>query len=335
MRRGMLKAFTLLAILGLVGGGAFPVHAQQKISAYTTFDEPLAREIMKTFEQETGTKVEWVRLSTGEAVARLEAERANPQVSIWVGGVDNGHIDAREKGLTVSYASPNAKAIPAAYKDKDGYWTGLYVAPLTFASNTNLLKKHGLKAPDSWAELLKPEWKGKVQISNPGSSGTAYNVITTLIFLWGEEKAFAYLKDLHKNISQYTRSGSAPGKAAALGEAVVGIGYAHDQVKLRAEGYPIEMNVPSEGTGYEIASVSLIKGGPQPELARKLYDWLLGKRAATTFAGFFVTPLVEVPLPPQSIPVALIKTVKQDNVWGGKNKKRLVEKWNNEVFASR
>jgi iron(III) transport system substrate-binding protein len=331
MKRFIIYSIILIffAVYAFWGAQAF---AQQKVSVYTTLDEPLARAVMKAFEQEVGIKVEWIRLSTGEAVARMEAEKGNPQASVWYGGVDNGHIDAKEKGLTIAYESPNAKAIFDKYKDKDRYWTGLYAGPLCYASNINLLKKYNLKAPTSWADLLNPEFKGKIQMANPGSSGTAYNVITTLIFLWGEEKAFDYMKKINQNISQYTRSGSAPGKNAALGEAVVGIGYAHDQVKLKAEGYPLEITFPSEGTGYEIASISLMNKAPQMESGKKLYDWALSKNAASIYASMFVVPFIDVPLQPGAIPISSIKTVNQDNVWGGMNKKRLIDKWNNEVY---
>ena len=324
-----------LAGVALVLAWAPPTLAQQRVSAYITFEEHQAREIFKAFEQDTGVRVDWVRLSTGETVARLEAERTNPQAGIWVGGVDSGHIDAKTKGLTAPYRSPAAEAIPAKYKDMDSFWTGLYASPLTFAVNANLLKRYNLKAPASWVDLLRPEYKGHIQVANPGSSGTAYNVITTLIFLWGEEKAFDYLKQLHKNVSQYTRSGAAPGKAAALGETVIGIGYLSDQIELKVQGYPLEIIPPSEGTGYEIASISLIKSGPQPELAKKLYDWALSKRAAELYAGYFIVPFVEVPLKPGAIPIAQLKTVNQDNIWGAQNRKRLVEKWNTEVYAAR
>ena len=242
--------------------------AKDRILAYTTLDEPLARAVFEAYEKDTGVKVEWVRLSTGEAVARMEAERKNPQVDIWFGGVGLGHIEAKDKGLTTPYVSPNAKNIPAKFKDKDGYWTGIYAGALCFVSNINRLKELGVEAPKSWADALKPEFKGHIQMANPASSGTAYNVIATVVQLWGEEKGFEYMRDLHKNISQYTKSGSAPGKNAAIGEIPVGIGYAHDQVKLVSQGYPLVITFPSEGTGFEVASISLVKGGPIRSLPR-------------------------------------------------------------------
>ncbi len=306
--------------------------AKDKILAYTTLDEPLARAVFEAYEKDTGVKVEWVRLSTGEAVARMEAERKNPQVDIWFGGVGLGHIQAKDKGLTTPYVSPNAKNIPAKFKDKDGYWTGIYAGALCFVSNTNRLKELGLEAPKSWADALKPEFKGHIQMANPASSGTAYNVIATVVQLWGEEKGFEYMRDLHKNISQYTKSGSAPGKSAAIGEIPVGLGYAHDQVKLIVQGYPLVITFPSEGTGFEVASISLVKGGPNPELAKRLIDWALTERAAKLYANECVVPFVDVPLKKGAIPISQVNTIDQDDVWAAANSERLIERWQNEIY---
>jgi len=184
--------------------------------AYVSLDEEIAQDLMSTYEKETGVKVQFVRLSTGEASARLEAEKNNPQASIWVGGVGLVHAEAKEKGLTTPYNSPQTQKVPAAFRDKDGYWNGLYLGLLAFAANTEQLKTRGLTAPEQWSDLLDPKWKGLIQIPNPGTSGTSYNLITTLIAKTDEAKAFDYLKKLHNNVSQYTRSGMAPRKKRCL-----------------------------------------------------------------------------------------------------------------------
>ena len=170
-------------------------------------------------------------------------------------------------------------------------------------------------------------------MANPGSSGTAYNVLATMVTLYGEEKAFEYMKRLDRNITQYTRSGSAPGKSAAIGEITVAIGYAHDGVKLVNEGYPLEITFPSEGTGYEVASISLIKNGPAEELeaAKKLYDWALGETAAKIYTTAFSVPFVDVPLPKGALPISKVNTINQDDEWAAANKTRLVEKWNEVI----
>jgi len=328
----MRKLLLGLLILAVSGGMLFaaPQQEQQgRITAYTTLDEELAREVFNAFTEETGIVVDWVRLSTGEAVARIEVERANPQVSIWYGGVGLGHIEAKDKGLTVPYHSAAAQ-MDDQFRDPDWYWSGLYAGPLAFESNVEQLERYGLSAPTSWQDLLNPAFEDHVQVANPGSSGTSYNVLATLVQIYGEEEAFAYLQKLDANIAQYTRSGSAPGRNASIGEVTVAIGYAHDGVRLVAEGYPLTLTFPSEGTGYEIAAISLIKDGPEEEQenARRLFDWALGETAANLYATKFVVPFVDVPLAEGSVPISQVNTIDQDDVWAAANKERLVDKWN-------
>lgn len=331
----MKKTVILLVVFGLLLSGVlFAQGSEDKevVKAYTTLDEELARQVFNAFTEETGIQVDWVRLSTGEAVARIEAEKENPQASIWYGGVGLGHIEAKNKGLTMPYDAPTA-TMPAQFRDSEYYWSGIYAGPLCFESNTKMLEKYNLKAPESWEEITSPQYRGHVQMANPGSSGTSYNVLATLVQIYGEDEAFEYLRRLNENITQYTRSGSAPGKNASIGEVTVAIGYAHDGVRLVDQGYPLEITFPAEGTGYEVASVSLIKNGPAEELeaAKKLYDWALGETAAKLYAKMFVVPFVDVPLAKGAMPISKVNTIVQDDEWAAANKTRLVEKWNEVI----
>ena len=152
---------------------------------------------------------------------------------------------------------------------------GVYSGALGFGYNKDLLEKNGLPEPKCWADLIKPEYKGHIQIANPNSSGTAYTMLATMVQLFGEDKGFEYLKALHKNVNQYTKSGSAPIKAAGLGETTIGIVFMHDAVAQTVAGFPIVTVAPCEGTGYEIGSMSIIKGARNPDAAKKFYDWAL------------------------------------------------------------
>jgi iron(III) transport system substrate-binding protein len=334
-----MKRFMMVILVLFLAAGA--AVAQTTLSAYTTLEEPLAKALFEQFQKETGITVSFVRLSGGEAVARMEAEAANPQASIWVGGVGLDHITAKSKNLTTPYRSRFASNTRAEFKDPQDYWIGLYVGPLTFVTNMDRAKALGLAAPKSWADLLKPEYKGYIRMANPNTSGTAYNVITTVRTLnhQNENAAFDYLKKLDANIDQYARSGSAPGKSVATGEIPIAIGYAHDQVKLKAEGSNVEIYAPSEGTGYELASMSLIRGGKDQVNARRLYDWILSsKNAQKLFTEWY---LVLVANGAEKHPLALsldqIKVVNQDMVWDGDaaNKKRLLDRWTSEIESKR
>ena len=318
-----------------------PVAASSgSVNAYTTLEEPLAAKLFQLFEEETGIKVNFVRLSGGEAVARLEAEASNPQASIWVGGVGLDHITAKSKGLTTPYVSRYTSKTPEQFRDPDNFYIGLYVGPLTFVTNIDRAAELGIEPPKSWADLLKPEYKGYIRMANPNSSGTAYNTLTTILDVFGtEDKMIEYMKKLDKNIDQYTKSGSAPGKSVATGEIPVAIGYAHDQVKLKAAGSPIVITAPSEGTGYELASMSLIKGGPDTVNAKKLYDWILSSpKAQKTFTEWYVVLVAEgAAKHPDALSIDEIKTVNQDMAWDGDkvNKTRLLDRWTNEIGNKR
>ncbi len=334
MKRMLAVAVILLAAVSFAA-------AQGALSVYTTLEEPLAKAILEKFEAETGIKTSFVRLSGGEAIARMEAEAANPQASIWLGGVGLDHITAKDKGLTTPYKSRYAGKTAAEFKDKEGYWIGLYVGPLTFVTNTKRAAELGLTPPKSWADLLKPEYKGQIRMANPNTSGTAYNVITTLRYVYkgDEEKVFDYMKKLDANIDQYTRSGSAPGKSVAIGEIPIAIGYAHDQVKLKVEGAPVVINAPSEGTGYELASMSLIKGGKDAVNAKKLYDWVLSSKSAQDLfvKWYLVLVATGAPSHPDALSIKQIKTVKQDLLWDGNkdNRARLLKRWTDEIGSKR
>jgi len=334
MKRFIMVLFILLISAGLV-------IAQNQVSAYASCDETLAKALFDQFTRETGITVNWVRLSGGEALARMEAEKANPQASIWVGGVGLDHITGKTKDLTTPYRSREAVNTPAEFKDPQNYWIGLYVGPLTFVVNLDRARALRLTAPRSWADLLKPEYKGYIRMPNPNTSGTAYNVLTTIRTLnnGNENAAFDYLKRLDTNIDQYTRSGAAPGQSVATGEIPIAIGYAHDQVKLKSEGANTEIIPPSEGTGFELAAMSLIKGGKQPIQARQLYDWILSSQnAQKLFTDYYVVLVRKGAVKhPLALSLDQIKTINQDLIWDGDtvNRTRLLDRWVSEIESKR
>lgn len=327
---------TILFAVGMAS--ATLAFGQASVGAYTTLEEPMAKQLFEQFEKETQIKVNWQRLAGGEVETRLEAEKANPQASIWVGGVGLNHMSAKAKGLTAPYKSRLAGNTPEQYRDKDNFWIGLYVGPLAFITNEKVAKEQGLTPPKSWSDLIKREFAGKIRVANPTTSGTAYNVITTLRYVYkgDEEKTFEYLKKLDVSIDQYTKSGAAGGKSVAIGEIPVAIGYAHDMVKLKAEGAPVVITIPSEGTGYEVASMSLVKGGKDAVNAKKLYDWILSKTAQEIIGQWYVVPLSKLATKnPIAFSLEDVKTVKQDLQWDADNKNRLLERWTSEIGSKR
>jgi iron(III) transport system substrate-binding protein len=233
------------------------------------------------FTQTTGMKADFVRLSSGEALARIQAGRGNAEFDVWYGGPADGYA-AAGTDLLDSYVSPNAAAIPAKYKDPAGLWTGVYVGALGFCSNSKVLAEKGVELPDSWADLLDPKLSKEIGIAHPSTSGTAYTALWTQVLLAGgdQTKALEYMRKLHPNVLQYTKSGSAPGQMTARGEVAVGVIFSHDCVATMEAGFPdLKVSFPSEGTGYEIGGVAAVKGAKNPAGARKFVDWALTTEA--------------------------------------------------------
>jgi iron(III) transport system substrate-binding protein len=292
------------------------------------------------YSRTTGTKVNMTAKGSGEALAQLNAEKANPKTDIWFGGTGDPHLQAAEQGLTLEYKSEQIKDLhPWAQKqaaDSKYRTVGVYLGPLGFGFNNELLAKKKAKAPASWADLLKPEFKGEVQMANPASSGTAYTMIATLVQLMGEDKAFDYMKALHKNISTYTRSGTAPVKAAARGETTVSISFVHDVTTEAVNGFPVGSATPSEGTGAEVGSMSIVKGGPNTEVAKKFYEWALtpgGQQFGLAAKQFQLPSNTKVPKDPRMTDPAKIKLINYDYAKYGASaeRRRLIAKWEKEV----
>ena len=213
---------------------------------------------------------------------------------------------------------------------------GIYSGALGYGYNTDLLVANNLPEPACWKDLLKPEYKGHVQMANPNSSGTAYTTLASMVQIFGEDEGFEYMKGLHANINQYTKSGSAPIKAAGRGESTIGIVFMHDAVAQAVAGFPIKVVAPCEGTGYEIGSMSIIDGARNEEEAKKFYDWALSAEAQNLAlqVNAFQVPSNKGAQTSESAPdMSTIKLINYDfKKYGSSDeRKRLLQKWDEDV----
>ena len=319
------------------GSGGDGAKGSGKVVIACTPQEEQCQAMQKAFTEATGIQASYVRLSSGEAVARLDAAKSKPEFDVFYGGPSDGHVAASEAGLIEKYVSPNASKIPAEFKAADGTWTGIYVGVLGFCSNKDVLGKIKAATPASWADLLKPEYKGRIGVAHPSTSGTSYAMVWTQMVLNGmdEEKTFDYLKGLHKNVLQYSKSGAAPGQQAGRGEIATGLIFSHDCVKYQKEGFDsLEVTFPSEGTGYEIGGISLVKGGPNPVDAKKFIDWSLTKehQEIGPSAGSFQLPTnPDAKVTEDMVDIDKVKLVEYDSMEAGKKRKELTARFDSEV----
>ncbi|MDP5219753.1 ABC transporter substrate-binding protein [Ruegeria sp. 2205SS24-7] len=332
-----LKKLAGASALAFVAAGAAQAD---KLTFYCSAQEDWCQLMANSFQDATGIDVAMTRKSSGETFAQIKAESSNPKGDVWWGGTGDPHLQAAEEGLTAEYLSPMRDQLhpwAIAQAESAGNKTiGIYSGALGYGYNSDLLAANNLPEPACWKDLLKPEYKGHVQMANPNSSGTAYTTLATMMQLFGEEEGFDFMKGLHKNINQYTKSGSAPIKAAGRGENTVGIVFMHDAVKQATSGFPVKVVAPCEGTGYEIGSMSIIDGARNMEEAKKFYDWALSPEAqnlALQVSAFQVPSNMSAETSPSAPDMSQIKLIDYDfKKYGSSDeRKRLLKKWDDEV----
>jgi iron(III) transport system substrate-binding protein len=317
--------------------------AQENVMVlYGSPDRDWVAAVAAKFEKDTGIKTPWIRASSNEMYAKIEAEKANPQGDVWFGGTGDPHFDAAEKGLTEPYCSPMMSQLHEFMRDPIGGCRviGLYAGPLGWGVNEALLKKLGKPMPQTWDDLAKPDYKGLIAVANPNTSGTAFTTLATILQLKGGEKGWEYLAKLHKNVAQYTKSGSAPGQLAGQGEVAIAIIFLHDVVMFAQEGFPLKAVAPADGTGFEIGGLSLIKGAPHKENAKKFIDWALlpdTQAIAKDYRSFQLQSNKNTPLPPvvikQGVDFQHVKTIKYDFLWASKNRELILKRWTEQIFT--
>ncbi|PZR09724.1 MAG: iron ABC transporter substrate-binding protein [Azospirillum brasilense] len=342
MLKNTLKAFVFLGALTAGGGG---LHAQSgSLVMYCGVNEQWCRAAANAFQGETGIRVDMTRQSAGEIYARLRAEKNNPRGDVWFGGTGDPHLQAASEGLSESYQSRTLDQLQdwaRKQAERSGYRTvGLYMGALGYGYNETELQRRKVAAPKCWADLLKPEFKGEIQVADPNASGTSWTMLATLVQLMGEDPAFAYLKKLDANVDQYTSAGAAPAQATARGETMVGIAFQHDVIDAAKQNPHVKVVSPCEGTGYEIGSMSIIQGARHPEEARRFYEWALtpaAQKIAASNGSFQVPSNKATPVPPEAPDISQIKLINYDFEKYGSSQERgrLLSRWTREVKNAR
>jgi iron(III) transport system substrate-binding protein len=306
--------------------------ASGSISIYSALNQSTNDAFFAAFKAAVpGIDVQLLPLAAAGALqTRIIAEKASPKGDIFVGGDRAFHDGLGKQGLLEKYVSPNAAAIPAAYKDPNGFWTGWYVGIFAFVHNTSRLSEVGGKKPATWDDLLDPAWKGKIVMPSPITTGGGYIFLATQVFRFGmdETKAMAFMKSLHANVAQYIDSSPNAIQFVAQGQFVGAPNWAHDILTSKAQGNPIISD-----TGNEVGSVSIIKGGPNTNASKAFVDWMLTKDAGALNVKLSnrVSLVPGVPPAPGAPTLDTVKMVNYDGTWASDNQKRLTQLWQTTV----
>jgi iron(III) transport system substrate-binding protein len=330
MRR-LLPSLILLMLWAL--SVAPPAHtAEDRLVIYTAFEENELKTFWEQFKKDLpdlAAKASYIRGSTGPTIARLEAEKANPQADV-VWGVFNDYMTgAAKKGLLDPYAAKDSSSIAARYKHPENMWQGVTLLTVAFAVNQKKMAELKLPPPRSWADLLDPKYKGHIVMSNPSTSGTAYLLLASHAARLGEDRMWEYYDAIDKNLSQVTKSGGAPGRMAASGETPIGIALAYEVEVAKKQGAPIDVIWPSDGVPWTFEGNGLVKGAKNPQNAKRFLDWAVSKTAMASYAEWRGTGITRTDVQVSGPKITDMKLIDIDFVKAGDPpyKERLVKRW--------
>lgn len=339
MRRVLILG--VLVTLVLSGAGAGVTVAQpNRIVVYSALPDLETTLVNREFTRRTGIQVEALSVAAaGTLAARIRAEKDRPRADIFVGGSADFHAPLATEGLLLAYRSPVAAEarVNPAYRDPNGFWHGWYLGALGIIINTDRwdrdMAPRRVAKPATWDDLVRPEFRGQFIMPSPMTTGGGFIFVAAQIFRLGEDRAWAWLRQLNANASQYTPT--APGTITLLarGEGIVGMQWAHEGIGARlANMQPLETLVPPD-TAFEIGAVSIIKGGPNPDGARAYVDFLLTRvpQVINAAYGFRYPVRGDVPVPTGATPFDQLRFVRYDRDWAIQNMSRIRERWQREI----
>jgi iron(III) transport system substrate-binding protein len=322
---------TLAAAVGILA--AAPVVAQRtELNVYTALETDQIKAYEEAFKKANpNIDLKWTRDSTGVITAKLLAEKANPQADIVIGTSASSLAVLANEGMLQPYAPKGLDKISPQYRDPKNppEWVGMDVYGAAICFNTVEAQKLGLPKPETWKDLTKPIYKGKIVMPNPASSGTGYLDVSGWIQMWGEADAWKYMDALHENIAQYTHSGSKPCRQAGAGEFPIGVSFEYRAVTTKKGGAPIDIIFPTEGLGWDLEASGIMKNTKKVEAARALMDWLATPGAMELFAkNFAVLAMPGMAKPLDFVPADYEKRlVKNDFAWSAKNRDKILAEW--------
>jgi iron(III) transport system substrate-binding protein len=328
-RKSFIKAATL-AVAALALTGVSGVQAQDikgsTIVVYTPNEEGMLQSLVPVFEEKTGATVQLITAGTGELYQRIHSEASNPQGDVMFGGGQaqaNANIE-----LWGEYTSPEDAAMVPAGKNTTGFYT-----PYQADGSNLLVNKNAGVEIKSYADLLKPELKGKIAFGDPTASSSAFAQLTNMLKAVGgdyeSDKGWDYVKALVAQLNGVSiGSSSQVAKDVSAGEYAVGLTYEPLSLNFVNSGQPVEIVYPAEGAAFLPATIQLIKGGPNPEGGKAFIDFVISEEGQTIIAEQTAgRPLREGVTKPGVPALADIPTIQEDGAYVSAHRSEIVDKY--------
>lgn len=332
IRFGSVAGFAMAVVsLSMLLGQSAISAEQSTLTVVADYDGK--GEIFTEFNKKTGIVIYFLDMSSGEVLARTEAEGGKPLADLWFGGGADSLVMAKEKGLLEPYRSPEATAVPAQYKDPDGYWTGVSLVLAGFLVNNDVLAERNLPVPENWADLVKPEYKDSVLIADPTISATTFTTAACLLKKLGEDQGWKYLANLGKNVSFFTKSSNDPQKRVVRGEMAVSIvPLSKDLLALKTKSQ-VQAIFPKDGIPSMPSAVAIFKNARNPEAAKAFVDWALSLEGQKIIQSkdprIMVRP--EVAIPKEMDGVVLDELISADISKMGVERQQILATWAQRV----
>ena len=265
-------------------------------------------------------------VSTAKSAAKIKVEQENSDADIVV-------------GLETSYL----EKVKDSLQDLSGYQTHEYVDGLTLADNDNkyitwerqagafiinkeVLKKHHLPVPQTYEDLLDPQYRNLIAMPDPKTSGTGYFFYKSIMNTKGDQEGLAYFDALEKNIKTFTESGSGPVKLLIQGEVAIGLGLTFQAIDEINSGSPFEIVYPPQGSPYSLTGTAMIKGKNSKEV-QEVFDYIANDFFLYDKENFSPEQVLKkqknkIKGYPQNIPYADMHGISEI-----KEKERLLELW--------
>lgn len=335
IRTALMGAVSAVAVLVAAGAAS----ADTRLTVYTALENEQLEPFKKAFEADNpGITVQWVRDSTGIVTAKLLAEKENPQADVVWGLAASSLMILDSQGMLLPYAPKGVKNIKDGFRDAANppAWVGTDAWMAAICFNTVEAEKKKLPKPASWADLLKPEYKGMVVMPNPASSGTGFLAVSGWLQMMGEKEGWSYMDKLNDNMAVYTHSGSKPCRMAAAGEYPIGLSIEYTGAAQKTKGAPIDVILAKEGTGWDMEATAIVKGTKNLDAAQKLADWAVTRKANELYNNYYAVVAYkgvkkDIPNYPANAEEAMFKA--NDFKWAAANRDAILAEWSKRYGA--
>lgn len=281
-------ASTLLA-------SALPLRAEETLPIYDLVGSYMNwRAISNAYAAATGIRPTLgLRSGSSHALAAMRMEAKHPQTNGSYWSLDIA-IEAKNAGVTAPYRPKGIEYVPENLRDPDGHWWAITSTNVVIGVNDDVLAKRGLKKPTSYADLLKPEYRGLAASMDPTWAGTASVFMYGLNFVLGGTRTdfrpgMRWMKAFVENGNQFRSELVSP--RLATGDVAFTLDAEGNILFPKQQGAPLSVVAPSEGVVSVNLGMSIAKGAPQREKAEQFMDWLLGGDAQRMIAEAYFRPV--------------------------------------------